>query len=190
MIEINLIPEELRKKQPVKFILPSVTPRTFFLLALSIFILPHIFIQLLIVANGAMLKHTEKAFAAMSLERQQVDSLSQQLERAKAFAAAVSHVNKQRFVAAPKLNSISNVLAQGVWLSEISFSPEGCEIKGSCYSATSQELAQIGSFLNALKSDAYMSKSFARLNLVSVQRRKLGATEVVDFTITSKSQSK
>ena len=60
------------------------------------------------------------------------------------------------------------------------------EIKGKCFSASSSEMTQIGQFLNALKSNKYSSRAFSSLELGSVQRKKLGPTEIAEWIIRSK----
>ena len=47
-------------------------------------------------------------------------------------------------------------------------------------------MAQIGQFLNALKSNKDSVRAFGGLELGSVQRKKLGPTEIAEWTINSK----
>lgn len=190
MIEINLLPESLRKKQIFQFNLPQGKRIPFVGLVIAFFILPHILLPVCIGINSFRLKRAEAALKRIGPQKQQVDALKLQVDAARGLEALDLRLGQERFLSSPKLNAVSDSLSDGVWLEELTFSKEALEIKGSCYSLEGQELTQIGNFLNALKSDSSIAKDFPRLELVSVQRRKLGAIEVVDFAISSKMQGK
>ena len=188
MIEINLLPEELRKREPFKFNLSGNYLKNIALPAIVIFILVNALIPLLIISKSVMLKQVKSYFLSIQPQVKQIDEISLQVHRFKAQDDVFSRLIKARLTTAVKLSAISDCLSQGVWLSELWFSKDILEIKGSCVSAEAQEMAQIGKFLNALKADKQIGASFIRLELASVQRRKLGATEVVDFIINSNPQ--
>lgn len=195
MIEINLLPEHLRKKQLPKFNLPflnlkNLNIKNIALIVSLLFIASQLTLQLLIGINSLILKHCEKRLLNIQPQKAKIDELKAQVDMMKAMENLFSRFSAQRFEVAPNLNSISDMLVDGLWLYELSLSNELCEIKGSSVSLSAQELAQIGRFLNALKADAQMRKAFPRLELVWVQRRKAGAVEVVDFLISSKAQGK
>lgn len=190
MIEINLLPEHLRKKQLPLFTFNLGGSKKIIGIALCIVVLVHLFLQVIILFQGLMLGPAEKAFAAMEPQRLQVDELKAKMEQTKVLEELLARFNAQRFSLSPKLNAISDSVTEGLWLYELVLSRDACELKGSCVSLGAQELAQIGKFLNNLRALPELSKAFPRLELVSVQRRKVGAVEVVDFIISSKSQAK
>lgn len=190
MIEINLLPAELRKRESFKFSPPEGYLKNIALSAIAVFILANILIPLLIVTKGVMLKQLKRSFLSIQPQMKQIDEINLQVQKARALDGLFSRLVKARLTTAVKLNIISDCLPQGVWLSEFSLSKDILEIKGSCVSAEAQELAQIGKFLNALKADKQISASFIHLELASVQRKNLGATEVVDFIISSNPKDK
>lgn len=191
MIEINLLPEELRKKESFKFNIPKEGLKNSFTVLLPagiVFI--HIFIQGIIITKGLMLKQAEGAFRAVGPQKKQLDEMEFQIQKIKALDEFFLRSASQRLITAQKLNIISDVLPPELWLTELSVSKDIWEIKGGSVSAAAQDMANIRKFLNALKTNKQISGSLSSLELVSVQRNKLGPTEVVDFTISSKSQTK
>lgn len=190
MIEINLLPASWRKKQLPQFKFPQGNLKKFLAILIAVWMLVHFLLQVFIIINAVRLRQQEKAFAGILPQKQQVDEIKAHVDKAKAFEDLFSRVSVRRFVAAAKLDYLSDVLPEGVWFQELSFSQEMGEIKGSCISLNAQELTQVGKFLNALRADKQMRKDFPRIELVSVQRRKLGATEIVDFVISLRSQVK
>ncbi len=190
MIEINLLPEELRKRfKPLRFNLPVKNIRNAALLVSAVFLLAHIFFPILIFINSFRLKLLKEAFVKIEPQREQIDEIRGQLQKLKSLDELFQRIGRQRLSLAVRLNIISDYLPQGVWLEELSLSKEIWKIKGSCISGLESEMSQIGKFLDALKSAAASGKDFANLELVSVQRRKLGPTELVDFVFGSKPKS-
>lgn len=190
MIEINLLPGELRKKvQLLRFNLPVKNIRGIAILAIAVFLLAHIFFPVLILINSLRLKLLRKAFVNIKPQKEQLDEIRNQLEKLKSLDELFQRMGRQRLSLAVRLNTISDYLPQGVWLDELSLSRESWKIKGSCIFGLESEMSQIGKFLDSLKSAAASGKDFANLELVSVQRRKLGPTELVDFVFGSKPKS-
>lgn len=187
MIEINLLPEELRKRfKPLCFNLPVKNIRNIAILTIAVFLLVHIFFPMLILINSLRLKLLKKAFVKIEPQKEQIDEISGQLQKLKSLDELFQRIGRQRLSLAVRLNIVSDYLPQGVWLDELSLSKEIWKIKGSCIFGSESEMSQIGKFLDALKSAAASGRDFANLELVSVQRRKLGPTELVDFVFGSK----
>lgn len=188
MIEINLLPEELRKKQKVKLDFLKNYSKNIIKPVILIFISIHILLILLVAIDSVMLKHFTKSFIEIEPQKKQIDEVKGELQKYKNLEELFLRLSKQRLSIAPKLNIISDSLPHGIWLYELSFSKEIWKIQGNCISAPGLETTQIGKFLNSLKaSDG--EGGFRDIELLSIQRKKIGATEVVDFVISSKSRS-
>lgn len=188
MIEINLLPQELRKRQALQFALPQKYLNNALLLVIALIALLHILLQALIIANNLMFTYAERRLANIQPQKRLVDEMKSEVQKYKTLEDLFLQLGTQRIRSAPVLNFISDNLPQGVWLTEFSLSKEGWEFRGACVSVTAGEMAQIGKLLNALKQDAHINKVFPELELAQVARKKLGATEVVEFIISSKKQ--
>lgn len=187
MIEINLLPQELHKKQQIKLDFLKDYDKKIIKPAIFVFAAIHLLLISFMAINSMMLKHLTSSFIKIEPQKKQIDAVKNELQRYKDLQELFSRLMKQRINTAIELNIISDCLPQGVWLYELSFSKGIWKIQGSCISVSGSETEQIGKFLNALK--ANREDSFRDLELVSIQRRKIAATEVVDFVISSKTRS-
>lgn len=190
MIEINLLPEGQRKKSFAFQALLQIGQKRMVMLGVALWLIPHIFLQILIISNSVRLKFAESNFAKIQPQKAKADEVKSLLDTIKAQENLMARLLAQRFICAAKLNSINDILPEGVWLTELSLAKEGCEIKGSSVSLAGQEITQIRKFLSALKNDPALLKDFLRLELVTIQRRKISSQEVVDFVISSQSKEK
>jgi hypothetical protein len=187
ILEINLLPEELRKKRRVfQFKLPADKLRKILRPVIAGFVFIHLLIPLITFIENLRLKQAKRAFLNIQPQKEELDEIKNQLQKFGSLDELFQRMRGQRSNVAPRLNIISDYLPQGVWLSALSVSKNAWEIKGSCIFGIESEMAQIGKFLRALKSDARFGKDFASLELVSVERRKLGQTDIVDFILGSK----
>lgn len=207
MIEVNLLPQELRKKQVSQFTPPFLgeilfqaeragftLPKKYLnnalLLLIAAIALLHLLVQALIIAKSLMFTYADKQLISIQPQRQLVDEMKGNVQKYKALDDLFLQSGAQRMNIAPVLNFISDNLPAGVWLSEFSLSKEGWELKGGCVSASGSEMAQIGKLLNALKHEAGISAFFPKLELAQVLRKKYGVVEVVEFAINSPKQAK
>ena len=188
MIEINLLPRELRRDQKTAFNLPRGLLKKIAALCISVIILPNILIPALVLAKSLRLKQVGRALDNIAPQRKQIDRIREESAKHKALEKLFSNMYSSRISIAPELNALSDHLPQGVWLDEFFFSERErvWEIKGKCFSASSSEMTQIGQFLNALKSNKDSARAFSSLELGSVQRKKLGSTEIAEWNINSK----
>lgn len=187
MIEINLLPAELRKKDAAKFSRVEFSPKIIFL-GLSLLLLPDLIIILVILTKSLLLWQINSAFKKIEPHKAQIDEIIGLTQKSKSLQELFPRLNAARPAIAMEMNAIANLIPKGVWLNELSFSQGNWEIKGSCFSISSSEMAQIGKFVNALKAEKKMAKEFAGLELASAQRKALAVTEIVDFVISSKTK--
>ncbi len=185
MIEINLLPHESRKKPAFRLGLPKKYLRSAALLVAGAVIAAQILLQALILIRGLMLTGAQRRISGIRPKMLIVDALREDVRKYRSLEGLFLAAGQPRLRGAPVLNFIASSLPEGMWLSELSLSRDGGEIKGSCFSAQGSEMARIGEFLNALKQDAAAGAVFSKLELSSVQRKKLGPTEVVEFVINS-----
>lgn len=190
MIEINLLPQELRKRRIVRFNLPKEYLSGALVIGIALIVILHILIQAVIIAKAVMLSSADRRMAGIQPQRQLVDEMKSEVQKYKSLEELFSRIGPQRIRAAAVLNLISDALPEGVWLTELSLSAEGGELAGACVSAGGGEIAQVGKLLNTLKQDAWIRGVFPELALSSVKRKKLGATDVAEFAMSAKKQVK
>jgi Tfp pilus assembly protein PilN len=84
-----------------------------------------------------------------------------------------------------KLNVISDTLLRGVWLRKIVLDTDTFFIEGSAISTQRNEMANVHDFTSQLKESEGFLQGFDNFELGSIQRRKIGKTELADFLFTA-----
>ena len=188
MIEINLLPQELREKKKItdKFSL------ILYYVAAGIVVL--VFINICIISltliKNIQFKTLSKKWQGAQQQRQKVEEFREHSEMSAGDLQAIQQIRGSRVFWASKLNALSLLLPSGIWFNELSLDNKNFVIKGSIISLKQEEMSLINLFLTNLKEDKFFSRDFASLNLTSVQRRQLGGYEISDFTFTGSLKSR
>lgn len=193
MIEINLLPEELRNRviKPVKQNngLTLAKPG----MQLLIFVIPLIFIVLLLAHIYFVLIGVSRSMRLNSLKAKWERSLPQRkaLEDFNAEHSLVSgdalEIRKlllERINWSEKLNTLSLSLPAGVWLEFVSASKKEFYLKGKAVSSDKTEVSLIRNYIEEIKSKPQFMKNFVSLDLTSIQKSNVSAYEVADFSLT------
>jgi Tfp pilus assembly protein PilN len=190
MIEINLLPEELKPKKQVHLPIPaSFTPQHLIYLAagaLGILVFIHVVLLLLMIKNGAQLSSLNSKWKALEPEKVILDNLRKEFEVSAGDARAAQQIGAQRDGWARKLNRLSLDLPSGVWLDDLSLSGKDFLLKASAVSLQKEELTLINKFLEGLKADAEFFGAFQSLELGPLQRRSVGGYDILDFVLIGK----
>lgn len=197
MIEINLLPEELRGKIKVKAAAAPAGAAAG--LKKAVYIVPVFFGVLLclhayLLARNIMyarqLRALNNKWLSAEPQRKALDKFNKDYSVSSQDASAVAGLLKERLLWAPKLEAISLALPAGVWLAELSLAADNFSLQGSALSLQKNEMTLISDFLEKLKGDEAFFNDFASLELGSVQRRTLGTYEIADFVLSGKLKRK
>ena len=192
MIEINVVPPELRKKKKKK-LLPGgveIPPEVvigsigglFFLL-----ILVHIGLLMLNISKMKQHKQLKQEWQAILPHKEKVDGVVTDMRRLQNKHKAIVKVTGGEAINwSRKLNVISNELPRGVWLTKVALTPEMLFIEGSAISKSQDELINVHKFTSNLKRQSKFMNDLTELELGSIQRRTERGIDVADFLITTK----
>lgn len=192
MIEINVVPQELRKRKKQK-LLPGgvdIPPEVvigsigglFFLL-----ILVHIGLLFLNITRMKEHKLLKQEWAAVSPQKDAVDEVVNQMRQLQnKYKAIVDVTGGETVWWAEKLNLISNELPRGVWLTKVALTNEMLFIEGSAISKNQDELINVHKFTSNLRRQSKFMGDLTELELGSIQRRTERGIDVADFLITTK----
>ena len=206
MIEINLLPEELRKKETVKIALPEIPIKKTLLISagavLGLQLLFTLFTFYLRFEEGSLgrgiaaLKESDK-----ELQRQKSETIGT-YNRLKEVRSAVD----RKFRWASLLSELSGSMTKGVWLRTLYVTDEEPKsssdkkpqpdlvsdkkaphdrylvLEGSAV-GQGQETAFIGKFLKQLKDSVFFSGLFADIKPFNINQRRLKDYDVYDFMI-------
>ncbi len=188
MIEINLLPEELRKKksepcfnlnmeaEKLKFWIGGCAVGILILIVIILFLCS--FIRKIQI-NGLLAR--EKNFSAR-LSR--IDSVNKEIAVLKAKMSILDQLTKRKFLWAEKLNQLSDLVLPGVWFTHVYTDSENrLIIEGSVFSKSEEAMASVGKFMKNVKDDQQFFKDFKNIKLESVQRKNKEERDMVDFKI-------
>lgn len=190
MIEINLLPDGLRKKRALSFTLSGKYLKNYIFTAIAVIVILHILLQSTIMFKSVMLASSERRMASIQAQRRIVDEMKSEVQNYKHLQVLFSQAEARRIRFAPALNLISDVLPQGVWLNGLLLQAQASDLSGACVSAEGGEIAQVGRLLNALRREPELKLVFPELELASVKRKKLGPVEIIEFVMSVKKQAK
>lgn len=189
MIEINLLPEELRLKRKtegfdVKYALYALP------LAFVVLIAAHIYLFAFQQMKNMTLSSLERTWKAMEPQRKSLEALKKESSMLLQDVKVIQDLSLKRITWADKLNKLSLYLPSGVWFTDISITSKDFILKGSVISLDKDELTLINNFLDRLKADKAFFNNFENIELSSIERRGVGSYEVADFTLNGKLKTK
>jgi len=182
MIEINLLPHELKAKSKNAGLEPGyflyLIPLVFALLVCA-----HIILAVVTIARSYQFIALNNKLKSLEPQRKIFENLNKENGMPLADAKLIQQLTVQRINWPEKLNKLSLNLPPGVWFEEITVSSKSFILKGSVISLQKEEMALINKFMDNLKNDTSFFKDFNNLGLSSVQRRVIGGYEIIDFTL-------
>lgn len=191
MIEINLLPQPLRKVKGKKFDLASIQQQPkyllyFILLTFGVLICLHIYLVLLGMVKNYQLTRLNKKWSSLEPQLKILQEFKTEYQALSADAKIIQKLLSQRLAWAEKLNKLSINLPPGVWLNELSLGSKELTLKGSVISLQKEEMSLLNQFISNLRNDADFFKDFTNFDLSSVQRKTVAGYDTIDFLIKGK----
>jgi len=188
MIEINLLPEELRKKKSepyfnlnieaerLKLWIPAGIAGILTLIIIVFFIGSYI--------RGIQIRGLLSRENGFSSRLSSVEAVNKDITVLKAKMAVLDQLTKRKFLWTEKLNQLSELVLPGIWFTRVYTDNENrLIIEGSVVSKSEEAMASVGKFMKNLKDDQRFFKDFKNIKLESVQRNNKEERDVVDFKI-------
>lgn len=193
MININLVPNELRKKKKGAFlggegskIAPEIVIGSGGGLILLLF-LAHIVLLTFNISKLAIHKSLDRQWTEMQPLKQNVDVVITELRELQNKLKSIEKITtNQQSVWSKNLNVLSDSLPRGVWFRKIALGDGMFFIEGSAISRQKDEMINVHGFIANLKAHENFQKNFEEIELGSIQRRKLNNMDMADFLINIK----
>ena len=191
MININLIPPHLKKKEKNKFLGKVNIPLEVIIGCGGglLVLLGVVHVLLLFVNIGKLAQHKtfQNQWETMRPGKENVDSVVNEMRVFQGKYKAIEDITgKSDLLWARKLNTLSDSLPRGVWLKKIVLDEKMLFIEGSAISKETTEIMSIHRLTSNLKRDDDFLEHFVDLEMGSMQRRKIKNVEIADFVITMK----
>lgn len=192
MIEINLLPEELRnrvvkpvKVQPVKVGAKPGAQQLILLIPLifTALIMAHIVIVFLGVTRSSQLDALKDKWDKMLPERKMLEGFNNEHMLYSGDSKEVGKLLNERINWAEKLNRLSLILPSGIWFETISVPGKAFNLHGKVVSLTKEEVSLLRNFIDSLKNKPDFARNFNSLELSSIQKETIGGYEVADFNL-------
>jgi len=195
MIEINLLPEGLRKKKAKHLKLPHLPALPIIYGIIGFLILIQLILVFTVQVKKVTLNSLNKKFTSISAGSGEAKILEDKLKELLAKVDAVEKLSSARFNWAKNLNDLSDSLVSGIWLRRLyikkvdvgipsTMPKQLLVIEGSSIVSGEGEAGCVGDFVNSLKENKEFSEGFHEIELTRVERRKIRHTEAIDFIIT------
>jgi Tfp pilus assembly protein PilN len=193
MIEINLLPEELKAKPKSQKIGINLSPSQFLYLIPLLFvilILMHISFVILSIAKSNEYRALNSKWQKMEPQKKILESYNMENASLSESGKLIQQLTEQRISWSEKLNKLSAFLPSGIWFNDLSYSGSDFVIQASVISLQRDEMSLIAKLIDNLKNDPAFLKGFTSLELGPVQHRTIGSFDIADFSLTGSIKNK
>jgi len=189
MIEINLLPEEQRVKAKKSVASPTAGFDPTYLVYLApaiigVLLLTHFYLGSVFLFKQERLKALNKEWSSLESQRQKVSAFKDESEASSQDKKIIEELNKNSLKWSEKLNLFSLSLPSGVWFREMAIVKNRVEIKASVFALGGNQMDLINRFISNLRAEKGFLKDFSKVETAGMVTKKLGAYEVMDFTVT------
>lgn len=191
LIDINLIPAELRKKKRSRLLEEGLKiPLEMFVGIIAIVVVSlialHIFVLFLNINKLSVRKDLENKWLKMQPDKGQVDQVMDEINKINTKIKSIEQMTASSNVSwSKKLNILSDILPRGVWLKRITLDNGQLLISGSAISSQEKGMMEVHEFASKLKSDKDFLINLSEIEVGSIKRRNINKTEVSDFLLMS-----
>lgn len=179
MIEINLLPENLRHNKEMALGLDKIIylAKIGFLILIAV----HLLLFFVSLAYNYAAVRLEKTKAKISGE--DAGSLTKEFNALTSRVKIIGELTNHKSRWSERLNKLSSLLPNGIWFNHIQAGNGNLEITGSVVSLKKNEVELLNKFLESLKADLSFYSGFKSLDIVSIGRSNLFGVEVVVFSV-------
>ena len=191
MIEINLVPENLRKKRRGPVVTPGPvtglpkealigTAGGFVALLIVLSLILQGYITMRVFNRNALKKGVDSIAAAKTNVEKVIDEMKQIKGRVKTLEDVVG---RRKISVAQKLNELSDNLPRGVWLTKVAMEGKFFIIEGSAASKAKSEINDVHALAANLKASKNFMENFKNLEVNMIKARSVEGLPIADFTI-------
>ena len=190
MIELNLLPVELRKKKK-SIELPEIPLVPIAIVFVGALLVIQLILGGLIFLSKKQLVTLDKKFEDLLPKKAAFESTRDDLTLTKKKVEAVEGLMEKQLKWSRLLNELSNSITANIWLTELSYE-EGMALKnkirtltlsGSAAGKSEETTAHIARFIQALKDNEKFFSEFDNIELVSIRKGRVIEQDVMNFTL-------
>ncbi|MEA3489206.1 MAG: PilN domain-containing protein [Candidatus Omnitrophota bacterium] len=195
MIELNLLPRELRKKK--KRQMPDIKPVPILVGVAGVLVLVHILLALLVINNGILLKTLKKKWERMKPQKEMTDRIARETSELEKRVTAVRALAKPDLSWTTLLSGLNQAMIPNVWLSDLRLSfggraysirkegqvPTQLNLTGYALGKSEEATSAVARFINSLKRNKIFFDYFKDVELQNMRSSTVAGEEVMNFNL-------
>ncbi len=197
MIELNLLPEELKKVKERTLELPDM-PVMSIMLGLTVVLVSLHLILFLFVSNGKNLTVTlQKKWEQMQPQNAKTEEVARELSELENRGGAIRKIAKPKLKWTEIFSGVNRAIISNVWLSEMDVRysqeikegqlgdvmPLSLDITGYALGYSEEATSSVAKFITSIKNEEGLSGYFQEIELQSMRNRNLAGEEVMLFKL-------
>lgn len=207
MIELNLLPEDRRKKDTVKFVMPDIPIKRTLLWVFGVFCGIQVLMALIAVFFTFQMNAIRRESAALKVEYKDLLVKKDEIATMKLRFRELQQLTVAPLSWTQLLNALTDSTTKGIWFRSISIgegdvvkaAPAGGKAKKAAAAPASvsakhlkidgsvvapgQETAFIGKFIQELKNNPYLTTLFDSIDFSTMNQKKIREYDVFDFVL-------
>ena len=193
MIKVNFIPQEARKDRGNIWVdgfgpLPREAILGVLVAGAAVVISLHLALAGLALVKAAQHTMLLARWGTMGAQKKVMDDITSEIKILQTKMNTVRVITSaQGIVWAKLMNEVSDCVPKGVWIRMVRFEKGVLTIDGSAVSKVKNEMIVVNNFVAALKEQPALKKSFAGIDVASIERREGTALSIADFSLKAKS---
>ncbi|MBF0594211.1 MAG: PilN domain-containing protein [Candidatus Omnitrophica bacterium] len=192
MIRVNFIPQELRKDRGDLWAegfgaLSREVIIGILVAAAGVLLFLHLILGGMALGKVAEHAMLQARWSSLGPEKRVLDSITNETKALQTRMNSVKVITSaQGVVWARLMNEVSDSVPKGLWIREIKFDKGQLTISGSAVSKVKNEMIVVNNFVDTLKAQPQLKKSFSGIDVDSIQRRENTALSIADFSLKAK----
>jgi len=190
MIEINLVPVQLRKRRKSVSSGKATSPlrKQTWILAVGTFVavvlLVVMSLQALIFRLLVRQNNYQKEISKLMTKKNEVDKIIDQIKQTKTMLTSLQKiVGEKEVVWSQKFNELSDALPRGLWLNRLTLQGDVLLINGSAVAINQGDMVNVHNFTSSLKTSPAFGQDFRTVEIDLIKSRDISGTTIADFTI-------
>lgn len=205
MIEINLLPKELRKVKKASLDLEKIPLVRVSVFVFTVLVAVHILLVFLDGRNQIRLKALNAEWKNMEPEREKTGALTKNTIELEKRLGAIKSILEKGFNWTQLLNSLNNAVIPKIWLSELELQfetlegskkgssskkiPASISITGHALGNSQEATSIVARFITSLKQNKEFSSNFSEIELQNMRAREFAGKETMKFVLNCRLRS-
>lgn len=182
MIELNLLPEELKKKKK-RIELPEIPFIPIGIALIVVLVVLQLLLSGWVATTRSQISSLEKTWQDLEPKKTKLEEIKKKISATGKKAQTIEYLIDRRMSWARLLNGLSDSVTSNIWLTNLSHNERTLTISGSASGKGEEATAYIARFIQSLKDNSGFFKNFNDVELVSIKQDSVADQNVMDFKL-------